>query len=505
MKKEKLFFFLKISPLLVLFIFIIWFFLFRVIYVQKEYKIDFNPAQITKIVREYPLEENIFWHSDTYSLMKENENTFILEIPSVDYKKLDLEIKYKNPDQQDIFKIKVLDNNDNYAEDDLQIFNPVFEKLSPSFWDRSEEGEIIFWQRLPKKYDDFKNFLNNLPSLNRVLTYNYSLAQGPKFISEEAKTFSQSIGLVGSYSLFTYLKEGEELNFNFTTQNINKKFELSDVIDIVIYNQNEEEIYKDKINEPFYKKISNKPSEEMINAIKLSGQKSGVYKIAFTASNNILTKNISSQQQWLAFNSPLTLSEVSSETKLINFNSSYITFTSSDHSGLQTIKANDEEIEIAKNKEEYFVKNIAPSLDNPLIVTIPKGNLKIATDGYISFSKENAFLPKEEARKWDEIFGQDMINLSDYNYLIMNKKEPVEKDNWLYAKTELDLSELNTSSGLLKLRFIAPNLKEKEKKMYLSDMRLVLIRKSFSWAELSSDIVNFLKKIRKRIWNLRAS
>jgi hypothetical protein len=502
MKKEKLFFLVKISPLIILILFLIWFFLFRVIYVQKEYKINFNPAQDTTMVTESAPEENIFWHSDSYSLMKENENTFTFNIPSVKYDKLNLDIIYKNPDQQDIFKVGVADSQDNYLENVLQIYNPVFEGLSPSFWEKKEEGDIIFWQRLPEKYNNFQEFINNPPSLDRILTYNYSLSRGPKFISQNPEPYKQSADLIGSYSLNTYLQKGEELNINFLTQNINKKFISSDNIIITVYNQDDEKIHEETIKEPWLQRISNKPSAEENTNLKIPNQAEGVYKIVFTASNNIITKDISTAQKWLVFNAPITLADATSDVSLMNFNSSYITFTSIDQKGLQTLTVNDEEIEITRNKEDYFIRNIAPSLDNPLNVTLPKGNIKLSTDGYISFSPQNIFLPKEEARKWDEFFGQDMINLSDYNYLIVNQKTPIEKGNWLYANTEFDLSNLDTSAGMLKLRFVAPALKENNKEMYLSNINLTLTRKPLNGAEISDNIINFLRKIKKKTWFL---
>ncbi len=473
MKKTKLLNLLKFLPFIIALGIIIWYILFKFFIITGQQEITYIPGDSTnKYVSAYGSEESPHLYGEGFSVMTEDYNTFKVKAPSIEVGKIDFELQYQDPYKHQNLKIGVLssdgdyDYHNDYKEENLALFNPVFDELPAAQWEKQESGGLIFWQRQPSLYSSLADFQNNLPALNEVLTYNHQLSVPAP---SQAEGLELNKSLRGSYEFWTYLFKEQDLSFDFLTQNLNQYPKLGGDIVITIYKDNKE-IKTTKFKEEQKETYPDQASEEKINSLKLSDLDSGVYQIKLEASRNIITNKITSQQSHLVFSDSLELAGDNNDLYL--YQGSVLDFTPINKNGEQEIEVDTENINLKSKKSVYSVTNLTSSLENKVKINIPSSGVLVQANGFLVFNNNQAFLPYYSTINWENGINQNIIDLKKYNYILANYIQPEQHNTWLHTKATLEDVQLNTKEDFITFRLNAPGLNEAEKELFISEMKI---------------------------------
>jgi len=315
-------------------------------------------------------------------------------------------------DAQKNYKLKPLEN---------KIISTLNEPISG--WDSMLENGITLWQR-GKFYESIGQFLDNLNDIPRdkILTYYYDLPAVnviPNYGNylASSKTFpSDSIpALRGSYQFYTYL-ENEDLDFIFKFVEINKNNDDKGKIEV------------------YYKNNLVKQRDVLTGGsieLTMENRPTGFYKIAVSASDNIITENIKSPARIISFINKINLAKTL-EPELIDITTdSREIFARTIHpNSLQKILIGDEILKITETYKQFSALTNAP-ISN---IKLAKDGVEIAGDGLFSFTSEAFYNP--DYRKMDK---NTDINTDEIDYIITTYDKGQSTDNWQTRTITFDL------------------------------------------------------------------
>ena len=157
---------------------------------------------------------------DYCQTMKSDPVYFDLELPA-NYDKATIELKYQSQNQP-VIEIGGLVSKNVWNFLTKPIQNTVIDELINK-WHKVQQEDVVLLQR-EKKYESVHSFLSNLPPINEIAIFNYSLDYDYVYPNYNASDSYLKIeqGLKGKHSFYTYLGEGEKLDFNFLLQDVNE-------------------------------------------------------------------------------------------------------------------------------------------------------------------------------------------------------------------------------------------------------------------------------------------
>jgi len=203
------------------------------------------------------------------------------------------------------------------------------------------------------------------------------------------------------------------------------------------------------------KVVSDENSGELI----INDLKEGVYRIEIIGNNDLIIKKIISNQDKLVFknkiflaNSNIYLDDLAKETRLYfenNNENNKLSFKTYHEVSLQNIsisKSNSNSyLNIDKNIKSFEV-NIEKG---EYTLSIPKGNIIIESDNYLSFSKLNYFKP------YNVIITDNFRNA---NYIISDYKKADNENGWYINEVSFDLKDLYIEEGKSNFVLYIPHL-----------------------------------------------
>lgn len=342
------------------------------------------------------------------------------------------------------------------------INNEIINKLAEN-WDVTEENGLILLQR-NKKFDNIKNFLNNLPDKNEIAVYNYDLwVEGIGLRQTEEVNCENPIPVLnGSYQFYTYIDKNLDFDFNFINVDENKK---ESAVDLFLY-YNNKIIYTECLD-------INKTKKYLLNLENLS---EGVYKIEVKSSDNIITEKIITSHN-LSFINKIWISagnnfvamnplNVYTDSKIIMAQTIY-------PDSLQVIKINNQDLDINETYKQFnFLTNTASTTE----IILQKLNIILSGDGVFSFCKKTLINPA--FKKVDANLDEEKINyiLARYNIL-----EQTYND-WRVVEAEFDLTQAYRENGKYNFIISIPGLRaddEIDDWVEIDEIRLELERKTF--------------------------
>jgi len=296
-----------------------------------------------------------------------------------------------------------------------------------------------------KLFNNVNNFLENLPARNKIALYNYEIKKD--FLLEEEKNYKNEIvnfststfpNLKGSYQFFTYLnssitasstKTSEKLNFKFIFIDLNQEND-SDFIDLNIY-RNNELVETKHLNDDGIITDSREESVERELNIELADLPIGIYKVEFKASNDIITKNIITSQNKLAFIDKIWLRNSQQTNLKIYTDIKDLRVQTVNPDSLQTIQIREKKFEINETYKQFSIPINAAEY---ALINLEKDGLILAGNGVFSFAENYLINPK--FKKLNKNF-----NSNDVDYILANYKLPQEKGKWQFAEIEFDLKK----------------------------------------------------------------
>ncbi len=397
------------------------------------------------------------------------------------FNKAKLVLTYKRKSQEvnamPIIEAGVLVDKKIWRYDLKPLDNSIIDELART-WDVIREENLLLLQnpslreassseehyyRISKFIEDIQN--NKIP-LNQIALYNYNLDADYiwGYYQKQEKTRIIDYALRGSYQFYTYIKD-ETLDFKFVFTDINKNKDC-DSIDINLY-------YRNKLID--WRHLDD--DGDCLDDGQLSLERSlhfgvkdlpeGVYKIELRVNDDIITKNIETQQK-IAFINNLRLAQDGHKNFLIYTDSPVIYVKTTHPSSLQTIKAGKKELKINETYKQFSATIASSSLK------FEHDGIIIAGKGVFAFSQNDLFNPS-----FVKVDNDFTLKQAGVNYILAKYKIPTIKNGWQTAQAEFDISRAYRENYKYNFLISIPGLRAddsindaliiKEAKIYLSD------------------------------------
>ena len=372
--------------------------------------------------------------------------------------------------QYPVIEAGVLVDNTVWRYDLKPIENEIIDKLA-LVWDVKREGELLLLQRndnvassVNKIYASVENFLEDLPSDDRIALYNYDLkrdytlegyrsfAVGELLDGEDVKYTEIDQDIRGTYQLYTYIKN-EELDFTFTFTDLNQNNDKDD-IDIYFYYENHL-IASNHLEDDGVQIDSGVLSHERELELRLSDLPEGAYKIEIKTNDDIVTKKIRSRQKNIVFANRLWLEkEGENETQSLYTNSNVIQANTTYTDSLQTIKAGTNMLDMAQTYYQYSSKvGKANILDTFSEINLERNGVILSGNRVFSFSPEAFFDPNiKKLDKYVDI-AEDGIK-----YILARYVAPDISDGQREILTSFDLTKAYRENGKYSFLISVPGL-----------------------------------------------
>lgn len=410
---------------------------------------------------------------------------FHVHLPS-SFDVLRLGLKFK-PDEQTLLEAGPLITEAAWQYDLRPLWNGILEELD---WPEVEEGGTSLYQR-QKKYFGIENFLQDLPPMNEIGVYNYTLLSDYKIPGYQplAEKREYEIYLRGYHQLLTYIGDNEPLDFSFWIQDMNRG-EGADPVVINLYKDN---VAVDSLIIPDGElwRGSNQGSGIRQIDFKRNHLTAGVYKLELKVPADIFIRKIAaSQQKIVVVNTVFLGDEVGySETERpaeLWTNSNYIVAETMHADGAQQLEVNNEILAIAESHREYFEEfDLSSKLNR---VYSPQGDIKLTGNGLFAWSRELYFNPYPI-----KLDANSDLDAQGINYVLANYEKADRLGDWYYREIDFDLSRVPAPGGTIKFSISAPGAGRRQAVPAIAQIKIDFIREAITfenWRELIGSYFN---------------
>lgn len=389
----------------------------------------------------------------------------------------DITIVYKNLDQP-IFEIGALADREFGSYDLKPVENNTIEYLlQDTFrWTRMKDKGTLLFQR-GEKYDSIDNFLNNLPPLEKIATYNYKINKEylmANYIPRENGVVINKT-LRGSHRLYAYIKN-EPLDFEIWIQDVNRHAG-DDYLGIDIYNKDSELVYTKFIKPDDNLSDDRKMSDVRKEHIIIPNPSEGAYRIELTTpGDDIFFRRIFTKNSYLVFINTIYLGDNAGysdeymqermEPTTIHTNGKNISVFTTHVEGLGALLVGNAVMKIEDTHKKYF----SPTNFSFKKIVIPRNDISIETKGMISFSDKSFFNPENASLADGSEFNTDAIQ-----YVITNYTEgKILDDGWRETRQSFDISKYPTEDSQLHFVVSLPYLEKGDEGILLSAISVEL-------------------------------
>jgi hypothetical protein len=377
-----------------------------------------------------------------------------------DFAKINLEFTYKN------FANNLIEVGAQVGDSDWDL-QPLDNKIINQLtWPKLQKDNLFLFQR-KQKFNSLEQFLNNLPPVEEIATYNYNLDYDYKMENYQANEELLELNKVlsGGYEIFTYIQD-EDLYFEFDL--------TSDEIEINSGNTNLYVYDNQGNNIAIFQ-----PDNNNIIA-SLQNLPTNYYKLVLSTNNFVQTTKIKTKQQYLSFINGFDL--VSSAQLITESNN--LTFLTINNEGLQTIDINDEIINIEEIWQQYNI-DLEPGLKK---IIAPQGNLQITGEGLFAFSPQQYFNPL--CKNLNQTTDLDKQKI---NYVITEYSLPLIKDDFTINNVSFDLYNKDFNNSKLRFIISVPGISSSAQGVLLKNLKVTLARKSVLQEGLITNLKNYLR------------
>jgi len=361
------------------------------------------------------------------------------------FEQAEVTIKFKNTTDFPIMEIGLLNNKEAWNYDLKPLQNKIIDQLSLAWPIALGENGVRLIER-EKKYNTVEQFLGNLPGVDEIALYNYSLKNNFLLNSYEPSRENNLIDYKfrGSYQFYTYIKQ-EELDyvFDFVDLNIN---EANGQIAIKVYSEGKE-IYS------VYTADKKADNNERQAFIKIADLPEGVYRFSIIANDDVITKSIISKQNQFVLINKVWLAQGNKDGLALFTNSRLVNAQTVNPASLGKIKIGDIFLDLNETYKQLSVK----ILNRPAKIELPKDDIIISGDGVFSFTENGLFDPR--LKNVDDNLD---VNGEKINYVLTNYQTPVDFDGWQTAVAKFDLTSAYQENGKYQFLISIPSLRTEE-------------------------------------------
>ncbi|MFA4930478.1 MAG: hypothetical protein WC570_01255 [Patescibacteria group bacterium] len=504
--------------------------------------------------------KNIPGETDYFQLITMSPLYFDVKAPRP-FAKATVTLKYQNPQSQEVVQLGVQQSNAAYAYYPMAYANSTLNSLG-DYWQVMQSGDVYLWQKnieyfqnvqnekkiydsRKKKLDDWKtkqlklattndqkqtienqysqeldqisqdtqvdksgsvpfssinDFLGHIPPREQVAQYNYDLSayyELPGYKpSKEATEINHS--LRGKHEIYTYIGDGESLNFSFVVQDINRHAGEDSITFSVIGPTGA--ILK-KIIEPDDgdTNADGHVNSERVVDLLLPDLPHGVYRIVLDTNDDMFIKKIVTFQHLVMFKGILYLTDNSEYKSIVGdrqfspttvyTNSSILSAYTSHDANLQTLRVGTRNIELTSANELVDV-----TLNQPITsITTSKNDVSLQGNGYFAFTKDQLFDPNISL----VVSVNDITNIDDYDFIIATYTQPASEGDWLIASATVEAPQLFFDKGSdLLAHFIInlPNFHESGKILKVKEISINFEKPPLTLSRIWSKIIGLVNK-----------
>ena len=440
------------------------------------YSRDFNQENESYFIKKLTPKERVTEINNSAQKIIGDPAYFFLYTPRR-FDKCKLILKYKS--DLPIIETGVLLDKKSWNYRLYPIENGAIDELMKS-WSFVRDNNLVLLQRdtstssVQEKFSSVNEFLKNMPDLNRIALYNYDLNQD-FILSDYASSSEEKIldySLRGDYQFYTYIA-GEDLDFRFNFFDINKDKE-ADPVEINLY-YNDELVDNKTLEDDGVTTDTGEISEERSLEFKTVGLPEGVYKMEVKASDDIITKEIRTRQNKLAFINRLWIYENGKKNFVVYTDVQNLKAQTINPGSLQKIKVGEKFFDIKETYKQFGVLLEGGESE----IKIAKSDIMIAGNGVFSFDKPAMINPR--IKKVESNFSVESVD-----YILAEYVGPRKDNDWKIVEVEIDLSGAYREEGEYKFIISAPDLSE-ENYLELDEIKMELEGKSL-WEKLKSII-----------------
>lgn len=358
----------------------------------------------------------------SYQTLNQSTGYFNVKIPQ-GAEELDLEIKINQPVDEIDLLVPISDSK----SDKKQVYNKTLNNLADDEWQKiiDEEKGLTLWQK-NSEYAAIDDFLTNMPEQNVIFSVkDYNLVKISDYLSQ---TTEQEINwpLRGPHKIYTYIGQGEKLDWQFFYQELNGNEEKDPFILRLYYNDallEDVDLTEHRQQDDFH----------------LEGEnlQEGIYLIDLPVSFDLRLSSIKTRQKWfaLANRADFFNADIESNFYVMGDNIQYKTLHSS---GYQDAIFNGQGVAVREAVKYY---SHALNKDTAYFMQIPKSDLTVETDGFI-FTDESQKYFIQQLYKKQAINNINEEDLEQIKYVLTDYNEPETSGNNIILKTSYDVTNV---------------------------------------------------------------
>ena len=335
------------------------------------------------------------------------------------------------------------------------LYNPLFKQLKKIKF--LEDGEYrLYMVDENLKFNKLQDFLSNIPQNSVIYTPDYNIPNEEAKVTEYINSYTEINKTIrSSLELYVYVK-GKNLNLEVNKEDLNW-YKGPDVLDIQIINSENELIKEIKILDDGITDSERKKGEKQSAIINLEGIDDGVYILKLLNNEDMYITNVKVNQKKIVFDG---LFVISPTTLFVNLSKNSRVEFSTYH------EASFQDISIVGSEEKKIVevnsldKKSTTLKEGEYIIDIPKGDVTIKSDGLLSFSKENFFIPFKYTvlTKQEDLLGRP---LNQVDFILIKKEDILEpsSQDWLEKGVSFNKNEWISENNkvLFAIGLDAPN------------------------------------------------
>lgn len=349
-------------------------------------------------------------------------------------------------------------------------------------WGLIKKDNVILLQR-QERYSSIDAFLANPPARHEIALYNYYLPQNLTLSDYRATStpLVWSYPLRGGYQFYTYL-DHETLDFQFSIADINENKD-ADGVELIIYDSANKIIKNYSLADDRLSDLRVLPESRVIS-VQLEGLATGLYKFEFKANSDIITKQIITKQNKLAFSDKIWLYQ---NNQKINFFASgnFLSFQTISPASKQVVKLGSQTVVLDQTYRQ--IKSSAPC-GQSCSISLERGDVIVSGEAVFGLRADNLIDPRYRRLSSDyRDDGNVNFILAEYN------RQIPDADKWQNISAEFDLKNAHRQNSSYGFMISLPALSsEDELDDYVEIDSISVELYGKNWFELIS---NFVKNL----------
>lgn len=366
-----------------------------------------------------------------------------------------------------------------------------------------QEAVVVKPSRL--RYRSISEFFAQPPDPQRVLQYNTDISGKfiyPHHVQQSVSTVITK-SLRGSHEIYTYIGDGEELNFTFTFQDMNRERD-ADPVNVTLLDIAGEQLDKRTLPDDGDVSSGLRATPPRTVELSRSGLNRGVYRINIQTTDDVLITRIKSSQQLLTFHGSVFLAENKDYANALGdgpFTPTSLYTTSTQVEAITRHQTAFQDITVVSPGKRTSLqltgvkeKISFDRLEGMSVVTATKNDVQIYGNAGFAFSQNQYFDPSEfSIRNLDSV-----KDVEQYDFIYAKYRVARQEGDWLVAEATLEAPQLYVDTGKdREIHFLVdmPGLGENNRILKIKELTVTLDKEPITVHNALQKVRNFFRRL----------